>query len=362
MERNKYIVCVRCLTYNHSAFIEDAMNGFCMQQTNFPFVCVIVDDASSDGEQDIIHQYLYDNFEMDGSDTIQNKETNDYRLVIAKHKLNRNCCFVVFFLKYNHYSIKKPKRPYYEYWLNNIKYIAICEGDDYWIDSNKLQKQVDYLENHQNTTMICTRTKLYSNKLKKFVGENYCYNQSQIVEPKDIIRRTGGFISTCSILFCRGIDDNKPDYWLQCKVGDYPLQIMCAMRGRVFYFNDIMSVYRIDNPDSWMGRQIWGSFNRNTLEVTESLIKMFKGFMKDYPEYESVFKSKICDQILRNIPVCSCPKADIDRYLKYFSNEINKFSLKWRIGLKIRKLRSPILRVYFIRFFMGHYQARNIMY
>ena len=157
MERNKYIVCIRCLTYNHSAFIEDAMNGFCMQQTNFPFVCVIVDDASSDGEQDIIHQYLYDNFEMDGSDTIQNKETNDYRLVIAKHKLNRNCCFVVFFLKYNHYSIKKPKRPYYEYWLNNIKYIAICEGDDYWIDSNKLQKQVDYLENHQNTTMICTR-------------------------------------------------------------------------------------------------------------------------------------------------------------------------------------------------------------
>ena len=62
MEEIKFKVCVRCMTYNHSAFIEDAMNGFCMQRTNFPFVCIIVDDASTDSEQEVIKNYLQKNF------------------------------------------------------------------------------------------------------------------------------------------------------------------------------------------------------------------------------------------------------------------------------------------------------------
>lgn len=59
-----YKVSVRCMTYNQSQYIQDTLNGFCMQQTNFPYVCTIVDDASTDGEQDIIKGYFENNFDI----------------------------------------------------------------------------------------------------------------------------------------------------------------------------------------------------------------------------------------------------------------------------------------------------------
>ena len=65
MEQMDFLVCARCFTYNHAPYIEDAMNGFCMQQTHFPYVCVIVDDASTDGESEVIKNYLQTHFDLD---------------------------------------------------------------------------------------------------------------------------------------------------------------------------------------------------------------------------------------------------------------------------------------------------------
>ena len=98
----KYKVCVWCNTYNQTSYIKDTMDGFCMQQTSFPFVCLIMDDASTDGEPEVIKQYLNDHF-----DTEWTKETDDYHLTLARHQENKNCYFAVYLLKYNHYSIKK---------------------------------------------------------------------------------------------------------------------------------------------------------------------------------------------------------------------------------------------------------------
>ena len=123
------MVWVSCMTYNHSAFIVDAMNGFCRQQTNFPFVCTIIDDCSTDGEQQVIIKYLQTNFDL-GTDSItRTDETNDYKLIFSRHKINKNCFFVVLFLKYNHYK-KKAKSPYISEWNQGSKYYAICECDD----------------------------------------------------------------------------------------------------------------------------------------------------------------------------------------------------------------------------------------
>ena len=155
MEKFDFLVSVRCLTYNHSAYIEDAMNGFCMQKTDFPYVCVILDDASTDGEQEVIKNYLAANFEEISKDMIE--ETENYNLYFARHIDNKNCYFVVYFLNWNHFG-KKPKGPYLERWENNSKYVAYCEGDDFWIDNRKLQKQVEYLERNHDYTMICSRT------------------------------------------------------------------------------------------------------------------------------------------------------------------------------------------------------------
>ena len=361
-KRNKWLVRVSCLTYNHSSYITDTMNGFCMQQTNFPFVCTIVDDASTDSEQIVIRNYLEEHFDLEDKSIVRKEETNDYILTFAQHKTNKNCYFAVLFLKYNHYSIRRPKRLYVAEWVDKAKYHALCEGDDYWICSEKLQKQVEFLETHQDYTMVCNRTRLFSVRQERYIGESYCYKKSQLVKPKDVINRTGLFISTCSIVYRNTVNDNYPDYCTKCKVGDYPLQIMCAMKGKVYYFNDMMSVYRVQNSASWMGQQQWGRFDMGRIGVIQSRVEMLKGFQKDYPIYESVFNAKIADEINRNIPGNIIYKADVEKYISFFSDDIRHYSLRWKLDLWLRRCRVPKIRGIYQKLFLKRFSQHKLIY
>ena len=150
MEYPKFKVAVCCMTYNQSKYITDAMNGFTMQQTDFPFVCIIVDDASTDGEQEVIRKYVEENFDLSEGSAAYSKETDYAVITYAQHKTNKNCYFAVLYLKENHYSQKKDKSPYLKEWRDGVEYMAICEGDDYWIVPDKLQVQYEILENNQN--------------------------------------------------------------------------------------------------------------------------------------------------------------------------------------------------------------------
>ena len=148
-------VWVRCATFNQAPYITATLDGFCRQQTNFPYLCVIVDDNSKDGEQEVIRQYLSDHF------TIENKEeTDDYHLTLARHQENTNCYFAVYLLKYNHYSIKKPIKIHYQKMVSGVNYLAFCEGDDYWTDKQKLQKQADALDANPQAMMVYTNFRI----------------------------------------------------------------------------------------------------------------------------------------------------------------------------------------------------------
>lgn len=151
----KYKVCVLCATFNHAPYITQTMDGFCIQQTDFPFICVIIDDASQDGAQEAIKQYLSNHFTAESI-----KETDDYHLTLARHKDNKNCYFAVFLLKYNHYSIKKPIRTHYQELVSGVNHLAFCEGDDYWTDEHKLQKQADALDANPQAMMVYTNFRI----------------------------------------------------------------------------------------------------------------------------------------------------------------------------------------------------------
>jgi len=180
-------VKVYCMTFNHSNYITDAMEGFCMQRTQFPFVCVIIDDASTDGEQEVIRKYIEENFDLTEGEAVVSKETEDTFATFARHKTNKNCYFAVYYLKENHYSKRRPKTAYMEEYGKDCKYIAQCEGDDYWIDPLKLQKQVDFLEENEDTSMVCARTKLFSEKKQEYIGENRCLGHSGYLNKNDVI-------------------------------------------------------------------------------------------------------------------------------------------------------------------------------
>ena len=90
-EECNYMVRVSCMTYNQSAYITDAMNGFVMQQTNFPFVCTIVDDASTDGEQEVISAFVKENFDLQDTSIAYEKDVDYGHVAFARHKTNKNC-------------------------------------------------------------------------------------------------------------------------------------------------------------------------------------------------------------------------------------------------------------------------------
>lgn len=241
LEKYKYMVCVECKTYNHSKYIEDAMNGFCMQQTDFPFVCVIVDDASTDGELEVIQKYLVNHFDLEDKSIVRNEETDDYVLTFARHKTNINCFFLVLSLKYNHYG-KKDKKPYYSEWWNNAKYIAICEGDDYWIHPQKLQKQVDFLENNPDCSMCFHRAKILK-CIDVKVGLQCDDIEDRYYSPNELLANWK--VPTAAMLFRREVLEvaNKGEH--RILNGDISVVLNSAKNGEIKGMSEEMSVYRV---------------------------------------------------------------------------------------------------------------------
>ena len=167
-----YKVLVSCFTYNHSKYIEDALNGFAIQQTNFPFVCHIMDDASTDGTQDVIKKWMEKECDMDNAQRID-ISTSD--VVITHHKINKSCTFAFYLLKQNLYGTGDKKMNHVYPWREKCLYEATCEGDDYWIDPLKLQLQVDFLDSHPDYSFCCHRFNIYEQNTNRWLKE-YAFN------------------------------------------------------------------------------------------------------------------------------------------------------------------------------------------
>ena len=250
-EQTNFLVSVHCMTYNHSKYILDALGGFTMQQTEFPYVCIVIDDASTDGEPEILRKYFSDNFEPLSSD-----ETDDYVRTYGRHKVNRNCYFVVIYLKYNHYSIKKPKQPYYAEYESSAKYIALCEGDDYWIDAEKLQKQSDALENHPECTICFNRVQAIKaiEKTNVFlIPRNNVHFFTGNVTLGDLVEEEFKKYHWCfhtSSFFYRSelrnlITEFKQKIVPSFPYGDMPLQMCALSNGDGYFIDNIMGCYRL---------------------------------------------------------------------------------------------------------------------
>lgn len=230
-----YKVCVTCMTYNQSKYIVDAMNGFCGQKTTFPFVCVIVDDASKDGEREVIDNYVKMNFDLQNDDCVKS-ETEDYSLIFARHKSNNNCYFAVFYLKYNHYSIKKNKRDYYSTLTESSKYIACCEGDDFWCGSDFLQEAVSFLDENEDYSAVFGN-KLVSDESGNIISKVKFYRDLSI---HDIMRGNNmGIRNLCFRKECLYVHPFETSF------RDLHIYYKCAVSGKMKYVDRDFAVYRL---------------------------------------------------------------------------------------------------------------------
>ena len=248
-----YLVRVSCNTYNQHAYISDAMNGFVMQQTNFPFVCTIIDDASTDGEQEVIKDYLYANFDTQEASIAYEKEMDYGHVFFARHKTNNNCFFAVVLLNENHFSQNKPKSEYHKEW-SDTKYTAICEGDDYWIDPMKLQKQVDILEADKSLMAVVTNSKFVDkdgNELKPKQPNVVPEDKEGRYDLRSFMYKVHHY-PTASVCYRRTHTEEIKKMTRHMSnpfLGDWTLWIILHIFGDFYYLDQVTSAYRV-NPSS----------------------------------------------------------------------------------------------------------------
>lgn len=215
----KLSIC--CITYKHEKFIAQAIDSFIMQQTNFDFEIIIADDNSPDSTAAICKQY-------------QAKYPGKIKLLLN----NKNIGMM----------------PNFSQALNACagEYIALCEGDDYWTDTQKLQKQVDFLEANQGYTICFHRVQ----ELKDG-GQFQLQADMPDTEKQYTINQlaAGNFMHTPSVVFKNNIQQGLPSWFNQSPVGDYPLHLINASKGLIWYLPGPMAVYRRHDGGIWSNIQ-----------------------------------------------------------------------------------------------------------
>lgn len=291
-------VDVRCMTFNQSKYITDALNGFCIQQTTFPFLCLIVDDASTDGEQDVIKQYLKDNFDLSETSESYEKETDYGCITYARNKNNRNCYFLVLFLKENHYSnpakFAGKKLEYLKQWREGCKYEALCEGDDYWVNPLKLEKQYQALEANAQATMVYCDYRTIDMDGNIIIRPQYEKLKKYHRSGNNLVKLfEKNYPLTCTIMIRMDVYKTSLYKHSPSKI-DYALFMSAAFRGDFIYIDEVVSSYRM-NPNSLM--------NCNLEKVTREFRKSNIYFSKEYL-LEHCKKNGFISNILIRYTIC----------------------------------------------------------
>ena len=219
---NDVEVSVICNAFNHGRYIRDALNGFVMQKTDFKFEVLVHDDASTDNTADIIRE-----FEEKYPDIIK-------PIYQTENQYSKDVWIT------DVYQVRRSKG----------KYLALCEGDDYWTDPDKLQKQYDALESHPEIDM-CVHASTLVNATDGSVSGTVEYGSEVTVIPVEkVIDGGGDFVSTNSLFFRREILADRRKFVDVCPL-DYTYQISGAINGGMLYLPDNMSAYRVSVPGSW---------------------------------------------------------------------------------------------------------------
>lgn len=212
---NNPLVSIVCTTYNHQDYIKETLDSFLFQKINFPIEIIVHDDASTDFTPQIIKEYEQKYPEL----------------------------FVCIYREKNWYSQGKDIWGYLFSTVARGKYIALCEGDDYWTDPFKLQKQVDFLEKNDDYGMVYTKANIYNESLSKIVGTlGESINFEGLLKGYNVV-------PTMSICLKKELLDKYIEEiesaqkgWL---IGDYPLCLYFFSKMKVKFLDDVTGVYRI---------------------------------------------------------------------------------------------------------------------
>jgi len=255
-------VSVLIITYNQSAFISQAIDSALAQKTTFAFEIVIGEDCSTDGTREIVEAYV-------------SRYPGKIKPLFQSRNLNKG----------NFIATYKACAG---------EYIAWLDGDDYWTDSCKLQKQANFLDHHPDCS-IC-----FHKALRVYENDN---NKSIVLAPRQLKKFYGledllaqNFIPTCSAMFRAGLFGEFPDWYHTTLQGDWPLHILNAHHGNIGYINEIMATYRTHNGGAWSTQDATKDLKRiiDTYEILKKHLdrKYFKKLdVEQHKLYHQLFRA-----------------------------------------------------------------------
>ena len=258
------IVSICCITYNQEAYIARAIEGF-LNQTYIDYCEILIhDDASTDNTLRIVEKY--------------NKQYPDIIRVFPE--------------QVNQYSLGDHQMCQRLFQKAKGRYIALCEGDDYWSDSHKIERQMKFMENNADYAMCFHAASFYDCRQKKEIRDIRFTKHSREVSIEEVISAGGTLIPTASLFFRREAVCQLPDFYYNCPVGDYPLQLYLAVTGRSYYMEQKMSVYCKYTQNS-VSTQLAGTQEKR-ITLYKQLIKMLQEF-SDYTQcrYEGAVEKRI---------------------------------------------------------------------
>lgn len=326
-DANSIMVSVYCVTYNQEQYIKDAIEGILNQEVCFKFEIIIHDDASTDGTAEIVKKYA-----------------ERYPEIV-----------IPILCEENQYSkgVENLFKSIYSW--GRGKYVALCEGDDYWSDVNKLQKQVDFLEKN-NQFVGCAHNTLLINIKEKEDRVLFPQDKDRIISFKNALKGGGSNYHTSSLMcrrsiFCDYVKE-MPDFsmpMLRVGIGDYPLNIFISLYGRIYCFKEVMSVYRWKTDESWSSE-----FQAGNVEYTKQLAEAKKKMLLLLKEHVGWTKK---------LEVVRAYSAEVKDEVICMAEVQNKKEIlrRWKMIV----FYSPYVQLYIIvrTFFNGIYQLyKKIMF
>lgn len=307
------LISVCCITYNQEKYIDDCINSILEQELPYEYEIIIGDDCSSDSTREKLKEWLC-------------KYPDKITVIYNEKNLGPNG---------NILSVFKQA---------SGKYIAFCEGDDYWIDKSKLLKQYNALKENPDADFCFhsaymekhnRRTKSFSfgDKVKKFYT-------------KDVLQVVGQFAPTASYMFKRNINSKLPAWFPECCVGDLFLELY-AMKNGGIYLPEPMSVYRVNTVGSW-SEAIQNDIHKFT-ERHLNIAQHLEFAKTDFEDCTNEFNKKIANVFLN-----MCTRFIFEKDYRSFriyldkANSVNLlFSVKQKFYNKFK--RTPQL-IYFVHY------------
>ncbi len=329
----KPVVSVVCLTYNQERYIEDAIRGFLLQRSDFPFEVVINDDASNDATSEIIVEYA-------------KKYPKIIRPIIQKE---------------NQYS-KSPCGLLYKVVQETVGgYIALCEGDDFWVTRDKLQRQVNALRENPEVKICfhkCFQGHTDSGEVifLETPRSKFLYPvQQSILSTRIIILGDGDYMPTASIMMTKDAMVNLPAWLKDCPIEDYFIQVIGSGDSGALYVSELMSFYRMSSVGSWSARKITPESQHHFIcQMHHSMGRLNKELKGGYEDEISIMQDKLKHFYLSDMGnvlfLQDCHDSPIKKFMPRFGRflSIKYVPLISRIRMQYTKLRRYLIIKYSI--------------